>query len=423
MQSFQPAVGASAAVPAGEHASLRRANLSLVLRSLRDAGPRSRARLAVELGLNKATVSSLVSELASRGLVSQAGVERGAVGRPGRSVQLDGRTVCGVGAEINVDHIAVFARDLAGTEVSQRRIPIDTVQLDGAEVLDRLAELVASVFDDVAAQGARPVGLTVGIAGLVDADRALLTHGPNLGWRDVPLADMLRERLGGPAYPITLDNDANLAAIAELVPGDLVRRHMLVIVGEVGVGGGIISDGRLLRGHRGWAGELGHMIVDPRGLPCGCGHTGCWETRIGLRALVDAVADPHDLLRSPNLGRDERIAEISRRARLGDDRTLAGLAQVGGWVGIGTASLANALNPGVIVLTGYLAELGPWMRDTIEAQLQAGVLAPGAGGTRLEFSTLGYNATVLGGAAMALEAVFHDPTCVERLVSSNGATR
>lgn len=406
---------------AADQMTLRRSNLALVLRSLRDAGPRSRARLAADLGLTKATVSSLVAELTERGLVREGEVERGGVGRPGLTVELDGRTVCGVGAEINVHHVATLAVDLTGTTVSEHRLSLDTMSLDAGEVLDRLADLVGRTFDDVADHGARSVALTVGVAGLVDAERAVLTVGPNLGWRDVPVAQLLRERLGSTAaggYPLVIDNEANLAAIAEAVPGDPSRRDMLVIFGEVGVGGGIIADGHLLRGSAGYAGEFGHMIVDPTGHRCGCGRTGCWETVVGLRALLDAAADPDDPVRDPALGLEDRLAEINRRASLGDTRTLVALERIGDWVGVGAGVLTNALNPGVIVLSGYFAEVGRWMRDAVERRLHDAVLAPQAGGTRVELSTQGFTAAVRGAATVALESVFHDPTRVERRVAS-----
>lgn len=415
-----PLAGAIAA----DQMTLRRSNLSLVLRSLRDGGPRSRARLAADLGLNKATVSSLVLELAERGLVREGGVERGGVGRPGQSVEVDGQSVCGIGAEVNVHHVATLALDLTGELVSEHRLSLDTLRMETGEVLDRLADLVARTFDDVAAHGARPVAVTVGIAGLVDADRAVLTLAPNLGWRDVPVANLLRERLGPTPYPIVIDNEANLAAMAEATPTDPARRDMLVIFGEAGVGGGVIADGHLLRGHQGYAGEFGHMIVDPQGRRCGCGRTGCWETVVGLRALLDLAADPDDPIRDPALGLEGRLAELNRRAELGDSRTLTALERVGDWVGIGAGLLANVLNPGTIVLSGYFAEVGRWMQPAIEARLHDAVLAPQAGGTRIQLSTLGFTAAVRGAAGAALETVFTDPTRVDRRVASPiGGTR
>lgn len=397
-----------------DQASLRRSNLSMVLRSLRDHGPRSRSRLAVDLGLNKPTVSSLVTDLEERGLVRQGDAERGGLGRPGLAVELAGRAVCGIGAEINAHHVATFALDLTGDVVSERRISLETVDLTPGEVADHLTDLVHRTCEDIALHEARPVALTVGVAGLVDADRAVVTHGPNLGWHDVPIARLLEERLGDLSCPIVIDNEANLAALAEAVPGDPERRDILVVFGEAGVGGGIIADGHLLRGSHGYAGEFGHMIVDPQGRRCGCGRIGCWETVIGLRALLDAAADHDDPIRDPALGLEDRLLEINRRAGLGDTRTLAALEQVGSWVGVGVAVLANALNPAVVVLSGYYAEVGSWMLPSIEARLHAGVLALGAGGTRVELSTLGFTAAVRGGATVALESVFNDPTRVER---------
>ena len=390
---------------------MRSAKLSLVLCRLRDHGPRSRARLATELGMPRSAASALVAELVDLGLVRAAGIERGGMGRPGTSVELDGAAVCGIGAEINVNHVATIALDLAGNVVAEHRLPLDAHRVTTDEVLDRLAELIERTDADVRAHGAYVVGATVGVAGLLDRSREVLTVGPNLGWRDVPVGSELRGRLGAP-YRVTIENEGNLAAIAEATPGDPNRQDILVIFGEVGVGGGIIAGGRPLRGHQGYAGEFGHMIVEPGGRRCGCGRVGCWETVSGLRALLDAAADPDDPVRDPALSLDDRLAELNRRADLGDTRTIAALDSVGGWVGVGAAMLTNALNPAAIVLSGYFAEIGHHMRPAIEEHLLAGVLAPQAGGTRVEFSTLGFTAAVRGGAAVALETVFDDPTIV-----------
>jgi predicted NBD/HSP70 family sugar kinase len=390
---------------------VRGAKLSLVLCQLRDHGPRSRATLAAELGLTRSAVSTLVADLEQRGLVRTAGTERGGVGRPGTTVALDGAGVCGIGAEINVNHVATLALDLAGNVVSERRLPLDANGLAAEEVLDRLADLVARTDADVRAHGARTVGVTVGVAGLLDREHEVLTVGPNLRWRDVPVGTELRGRLGT-AYPVSIENEGNLAAVAEVVPGDLGRQDVLVLFGEVGVGGGIVAGGRLLRGHQGYAGEFGHMIVEPGGRRCGCGRVGCWETVSGIRALLDAAADPDDPVRDPALSLDERLAELNRRADLGDTRTLAALDRIGGWIGLGAAMLTNALNPAAIVLSGYFAEVGHHMRPAIEEHLLAGVLAPQAGGTRVEISSLGFTAAVRGGAIVALDAVFDDPTLV-----------
>jgi len=405
-----------------DHLSLRRANLALVLRRLRDHGPRSRATLAAELGLTRTAVSGLVTELAERGLVRAGDLERGSVGRPGTSVELDGRAVAGLGAEVNVNHVSTLALDLSGEVVSEHKLALDARALSAEEVLGRLVELVHSTVTDLEQRGIVPMGLTVGVAGLVDRERDVLTHGPNLGWRDVPVGELLREQLGD-SFEITVENEGNLAALAEATPGDPARQDVLVLFGEVGVGGGIVIEGRPLRGRQGYAGEFGHMIVEPQGRRCGCGRVGCWETVVGLRALLTLAADPDDPVRDPAMAIDDRLAELNRRASLGDTRTLDALAQVGAWLGVGAAMLANALNPAAIVLSGYFAAVGQHMRPALETRLRAGVLAPDVGGTRVELSTLGFTAAVRGGAGLALETVFADPTRVERRPPAEGAAR
>ncbi|WP_139980503.1 ROK family transcriptional regulator [Nocardioides litoris] len=402
-----------------ENLDLRRANLGLALRSLRDHGPRSRASLAADLGMTRSTVSTLVAELTERGLVTAGQQVQRSVGRPGTAIELDGRWVCGIGAEINVNHVATLAHDLSGDLVDERKLALDARSLDSADVLAHLIDLVRETEAVLAARGAAAFGLTVGVAGLHDSTTGVLTHGPNLGWYDVPVAAVLRAGLT-PAYPVVVDNEANLAAAAEATPGDPSRQDILVLYGEIGVGGGIVADGRLLRGSHGYAGEFGHMIVEPRGRRCGCGRQGCWETVSGLRALLERAADPTDPIRNPRLGIDERLAEINRRADLGDARTLEALDGVGEWVGIGAAILCNTLNPAVLVLGGYYAAVGHHMRPAIERELGVGVLAPGAGGTRVELSTLGFRAAVCGGATASLAQVFVDPTRVPRRPALSG---
>ncbi|WP_205471614.1 ROK family transcriptional regulator [Nocardioides sp. SYSU D00038] len=399
--------------------NFRRTKLGLVLRQLRDHGPRSRATLAAELGLSRQAASDLVGELTERGLVRTGDVERGGVGRPGTFVELDGHGVCGIGAEVNVNHVSTLALDLAGNVVAEHKIGLDARRLSSAEVVQQLVDLVRRTVADLSHRDIRPVGLVIGIAGLVDRTAEVLTHGPNLGWQDVPVADMVREALGDD-LPVSIDNEGNLAAMAEAVPGDADRRDILVIFGEIGVGGGIVADGRLLRGRRGYAGEFGHMIVEPHGRRCGCGRVGCWETVSGLHALLDAAADSDDPVRDPALAIDDRLAELNRRADLGDTRTLAALHQVGQWVGVGAAVLTNALNPASIVLSGYFAQVGHHMRPAIEQALEQGVLAPDAAGTRVLLSTFGFTAAVRGGATVALDAVFADPMLVDRRPAAAG---
>lgn len=398
-----------------DQASMRRTNLSLVLRHLREGGPASRARIATGTGLNKATVSSLVAELVRRGLLADGGVERGAVGRPGRIVQLAGRGVCGVGVEVNVDYLCVLALDLRDDVLYERRRALDVTAVPAELVLDEVATLVDGAFAELDRLDALPVGVTVALPGTVDTDAGTLGVAPNLRWRDVAVADALLERLGRTDIPVGVGNDANLAALAEHAMGAAAGTAELVcLVGSAGVGCGVVSGGRLLRGATGFAGEIGHMPLDPHGRPCGCGRRGCWETVVGLHGLLRLATGPGDPLRDPALDLTARLARLRERAESGDRRTLDALAQLGTALGVGAGILVNLVNPQVLVLGGYFAEFTPYLHEALMAELRARVVAPDAAGCRVVASTLGFTAAARGGAHVALDRVLHDPSLVSR---------
>ena len=398
-----------------DHGTVRRNNLSLILRTLRDAGPRSRARLAAETGLNKATVSSLVAELVDRGLVDEGEVQReGGVGRPGQIVGLNGSRVAGIGLELNVDYVAVIALNLRGDTLVDRRLPLDVPKAD--RVLDAMAELLSEVIDGLEAQGTAAVGVTVAIPGLMDVDRGVLSYAPNLGWRDVAVVDELSARLRRTDLVIRVDNDANLSAIAEHVDGaEAGTSDLVYLTGEVGVGGGVIVQGELLRGADGFSGEVGHMPLDPAGHLCGCGRTGCWETMVGLGALLRMVAAEDDPVRNPALDLEQRLKLMHARAAEGDAATLQALEEIGRALGLGASILVNVFDPAVIVLGGYFAVLGAYMLQPMNAELRSRVLSGKP--CRVALSQLGFTAAARGGAHVALDAILGDPTLVPLLES------
>lgn len=281
------------------------------------------------------------------------------------------------------------------------------------KTLDELAAAIAAAAGRARELGHDIAGITVGIPGMVETAPGVLRHAPNVGWREVRVADELATRFGGPGIPIRVDNDANLSALAEYTMGASAGTPDLVYVtGETGVGGGVISDGVLLRGTEGYGGEIGHMPIGDPAHPCGCGKLGCWETSVGLAALLREVADPADSVTDPSVDLEVRLTEIRRRASLGDGRTLRGLQAVGTSLGLGAAILVNLFNPRVIALGGYFAVLGEFLLPAMEAELDKRVVAPARGGCRIELSALGFTAACRGGAHVALEAVLTDPASV-----------
>lgn len=394
---------------------VRRRNLSLVLGHVSDRGPCSRASIALETGLNKSTVSSLVGELIELGLLLERGVlRRGTVGRPGLVVEVSRDGVVALGLEINVDYIAVQATDLTGVSRHRWLKAADNRGSRAADVIDRLADLTRAALSNVRSQGLRPIGATVALPGLVEVERGALLVAPNLGWTDVPVADMLRERLDAGALPIDTDNEANLGALAELWEGAGVGlRDFMYVSAEIGVGAGIVIGGELFRGYRGFGGEFGHVTVEPSGRQCSCGSRGCLETRAGLEPLLRAAGLDEEIATTTGSGRP--VTELVKRARSGDRVALNALAEAGAWLGIALGSAVNLMSPQAVILGGFFAPIAEWLRPAIDRELGVHVMGSRWGVPCVLTSTLGPEAAVRGAAARSLHRVLMDPALVADL--------
>ena len=423
------------------HAAMRSANLSLLLRHLHTRGGRSRATLAQETGLSKAAVTSLIHDLAERGLVQEGRVERrGTVGRPGTEVRLAGQHVAGIGLELNVDYLAVCLRDLTGEVRFTSSVPmpyvVDEPAADGPGsdesgsdgpaadgpasdgrsyppglVLDGVAEQLSAALRVAAGEGLWVAGITIAPPGPIDYEGATVRFASNLGWADVPLGAELAARLGPEHPPLALENDAKLSALAEAPR--LARRgitDLVYVTGDMGVGAGIIADGRLIRGWSGFSGEVGHIGLDPAGERCRCGRRGCWETMIGFDTVL-AVLDEDDPARSGRLPMLERLARIRELLDAGDPHLHARFTTLVDDLVRGVGVLADVLNPQAIVLGGYFGHFADLLVGPVQSALDARLLAAD-GRVEVSGSVLGLEAAAAGGAAVALERVLDDPLLV-----------
>ncbi|GAA3723948.1 putative NBD/HSP70 family sugar kinase [Spinactinospora alkalitolerans] len=396
--------------PAGSQA-VRETNLGAVLRAVREAAPCSRADVAATTGLTKATVSSIVGDLIAHGLVREVGAasER-RVGRPGVMLTLDGRGITAVGLEVNVDYITVVAVDLVEQELLSRHEPFAAGAAGPEACARELVDLLRRTLADPVLAGRTVLGAGVAVPGLIDAPRGTVANAPNLRWRDFPLrARMLElmEEAGLPEMPVLVDNDANLGAVAEYRGGHRAHTCDLVyITGEVGIGAGVLLDGRLLRGSTGYGGEIGHIPLRRGGPLCGCGRRGCLEAVAGIDAILRRTV-PDLAPTAPVSGTHlaAAVAATVERADAGDVGVLRALERAGSWLGRGAATLVNLINPQAIILGGYFVPLAPWLLPPCTAAVDAHVLAPERGGCRLEVSTLGLSAAARGGAAALVDAL------------------
>ncbi|QGV81468.1 ROK family transcriptional regulator [Streptomyces ficellus] len=391
--------------------TVRRHNLSLVLRTVLDEGETTRAAVAARVGLTRAAVSSLVEQLLAGGFLTERGKTfSGQAGRPGTALRAAATGPAGLGVEINVDYVSVCVVDLAGADRVRLTEHLDNRNVPPGEVLERAARIAARTLTSAAGQELDAVGVRLALPGLVSG--GTVRQAPNLGWNRVAAEDLFGRALAAlrperPALPVGSDNEANAAAVAELWFGAGAQREpvrgFLYLSGEIGVGGAIVVDGELLRGAHGFAGEIGHVVVDPQGPVCRCGSRGCLEQYAGQAALLRGA------------GLDEAagvpgVTELERRALDGDGRTVAALESAGRMLGLVVSGAVNLLDPEAVVLGGIYRPLMPWLGPAVNRELSGRVVSGlwPRGGTRLRASSPSGDAA-RGAAALVVRDVVADP--------------
>ena len=376
---------------------VRRHNLGTVLRHVHGAGHISRAELTTLMGLNRSTIAGLLTELGSLGITQRAvpvGVPSGA-GRPSAGVRLvkDGPYVIAV--DLGVDRAVVAGVALGGKVLERAQAPINgsgEAWQVGASVAGLIRQVVANV-----SASAPLVGIGVSVPGLVRRSDGLIRLAPNLEWHDVSFAGIVLAALGLD-IPVSLANDANLGALAEHRRGVGVGVDDLVYIsGNVGVGAGVIMGGHRLEGAGGYAGEVGHLLFNPMGLPCHCGNIGCWETEVGAHAIAKAISCPESEV--------VQLGEVlATYAEATPELRRTGLA-----LGQGLATIVNAFNPRLVVLGGYLAPLFSLVQREVQAGLAERALPACLESVTLSLPGLGGDSVLLGAAEIAFEPLFIDP--------------
>ena len=388
-----------------DQTTVRRANLGVVLQHVASHGPCSRARIAAQTGLTRGTVSSLVSELVDLELLRDSGDDgrNGSVGRPAQPVELADVPVA-VGLEISVDSLEVSIEDLTGRVRYERRVFVDNRLSASGPVLDRIADMALEGIAEVEHEGLRTVGIAVAVPGLVESASGTLLRAPNLGWHRLGIVDELQARF--PELPIRVENEANLAALAEHWQGAARDvSNFICVFGEVGVGAGIVVDGELYRGAHGFSGEFGHMTVAAGGDLCACGSRGCLETLAGQEVIARRAGvevEVGERMRSVT-------AELVRRAEAGDAAVLGALRDAGTSLGLALASVVNLFDLDAVVLGGCFGPLFPWLAAEVDSALRLRVLSAEWSACELRPSAIGELAAVRGAAALMLRGLLAAP--------------
>lgn len=369
--------------PAGAH-TVRQHNRGLVLSAVAGESGQSRAEIATRTGLARATVSTQVDELIATGLIAEGPRRSVGRGRPASPLYLNPHGPGALGLDINAGYIAACVVDLTGRVRALSRLERDNRSSGPLDTVRAAAQLAAEVMassDLTVAGAALALPALVGLGGRVG-------RAPNLAaWSGFAAADALGAALSLPV--IGVDNEANLAALAEHRYGDAADSFVYVS-GEIGVGGGIVLQGELFRGVRGNAGELGHIVIEPDGPACGCGARGCLEQYAGQDAMIRAsgASSPADLI------------ETARRE---DGATVAALARGGTALGVAVADTVNVLDVPVVLLGGLYAPLAPWLVPALRRELATRVLSQLP--VEVRAGELGGDAAMLGAAGLVVDAV------------------
>lgn len=382
--------------------TVRRANLSAIVRELHLRGPLSRSELGVATGLTRSAIRGLVGELVEAGLVAEiASGPAGTPGRPSPIVRPDAHAAVVMAFEVNVDSLAVALVGFGGAVHEVVRVDRPRGHLAPEEIVADLVDVARPLADRLRGDPSL-LGVGVAVAGIVRHSDGVVRHAPNLGWRDVPLAELVAAALDLDVL-VSVANEADLGGLAEHRRGAAVGADaVLYVTGEVGVGGNVVVDGEPLVGAAGYAGEIGHMPVNPAGARCGCGSTGCWETEIGERAMLARAGRRGD-------GGREAVNEVVAAARAGEPRALAAIDHVGTWLGIGLGGLVNVLNPSLVVLGGLFERIHPLVAGRLNEVLAERALPASRELVSVVPASLGFDAPILGAAELALEPFLADP--------------
>jgi glucokinase-like ROK family protein len=396
-----------------DQAWVRRMNRAFILETLRLQKTLSRARLAEETGLNPSTVSNIITELLQENLVHETDLVQAGTGRPGRLLELNPAGGCALGVEINVDYISVMMTDFSANVLWREQM--SSSPEDGQTViLQRVVDLGKKAIEAGSQRNLRLLGIGVGVPGLVDIHSGMLRVAPNLHWFDVPVRDMLAGYFDSPVY---VENEANAAALGEYYFGVARNvRNFIYLSAGIGLGSGIIIDGKLFRGQYGYAGEAGHMTLDKDGELCACGKRGCWETFVGPRAVERRVrqslrAGNPSVLNEMVQGNVDaiRFSDVVTAANKKDPLALQVLIEVGQALGVGVANLVNLFNVELVVLGGAFSLASSIALPEVERVVFENALHPASEHLHIVPSAHGMDACLMGAVTLVLDEILRVP--------------
>lgn len=378
---------------------LRRHNRSLLLSKLYFDGPLSRHELSGLTGLSAATVSNVTAELGEERLITEAGLVESDGGRPRVLLRVDPAYGHVAGVDIGETGVKVELFDLTMNRLATVEHPLASPRPDAAAAVTQVASGIREVIAESGIDEATVLGVGVGVPGTVEQGAALRVHAPTIGWKEVPLTDLLRAE--GVGLPLFVDNGAKTQGQGEMWfgAGRGARHAVIVLIGS-GVGAAVVTDGTTYRGSTSSAGEWGHTTIVYGGQECRCGSRGCLESYVGAEGVLSRYRKARG--GKSTTGEDEQTQFAALLGSAGKSKAAAKvLEETAGYLGAGIGNLINLFNPERIVLGGWAGlALGEEYLPEIRRVAGAHALAHVFDQTEISLGQLGPDAVAIGAATL-----------------------
>lgn len=390
---------------------VKQINKSLVLNYIRKKGQISRADIAKKTGLNRSTVSALVDELISDGLIVEKGTGTSRGGRKPVILAINKRAGNIIGVDLGVNYILVVLVNLLGEIIKEKRVtinPQDSVEKN----IKVLFDLIQEVLNYAPATLKGLMGIGIGVPGIVNYEKGLVLMAPNLKWENVGLKDIVEQKFN---VPVFIDNEANAGAIGEKWFGLGKKATNFVYVSAgIGVGTGIIINDELYRGSSGLAGEMGHMTIDMNGRGCSCENVGCWEEYASEKALFRYLKEQiseYSRGFKMNLRNIEKMTvfEVVDAAKAGDPVAVSAFRWVGAHLGVGVASIINTFNPDLVVIGNTISLAGDIVIEEILKEVEQRSFITRYSEVTIAPSQLNMHACAMGAVSLVMSKVFATP--------------
>jgi glucokinase-like ROK family protein len=389
---------------------VRELNKTRVLNVIREGRLISRADIAKQTRLSRSTVSAIVDQLLATELIRERGVGVSRGGRRPILLEFNPRAGFVVGLDMGAAHLMVVVADLDARLLVTLEEPF-AIAIGPETGLSKVAQMVEAALEQAAIPGGRVFGLGVAVPGPVDYAAGTVVSPPIMpGWDRAPIRDRLQDRLN---VPVFLDNDANLGALGEYTYGAGKNvPNLAYIKAATGVGCGLIVEGHIYRGQRGYAGEIGHLTIDENGPPCRCGSFGCLESMASAEAVVRRAEAAVQAGQKTSLRETQgqlTLAAIAHAAHAGDALSQQLFEEAGRHIGVALAGLVNLLNPGLVIIGFGVDEARDLLLDPVQRTVEARTMNGAAADARIMPGQLGRQAIAIGAVALVLQHTFQSP--------------